>query len=227
MPRRPLTRRQRRAMIIAGCILITIVAVTLAPIEPDEIWQLGATISQHPVAIAGVILLMAATMTLGLPGSLCFWLIAPFQTTPVAVAMLVTGSVAGALGAYMLSYRLSETMETGKLGRKVIRLLERRSDFLTQSALRILPGFPHALVNFGSGILRLPLPGFLIAAVVGLSIKWSVYAAAVQGTVSAAQAERALDFWTLMPLILMAGLLIAGGVVRRSLDRKLATPDSR
>jgi hypothetical protein len=54
-------------------------------------------------------------------------------------------------------------------------ILSTRSDFFTQAALRVLPGFPHGIINYSAGLLRLPPRAFLLAAVLGLAVKWAMY----------------------------------------------------
>ncbi|SDU28299.1 VTT domain-containing protein [Halopseudomonas salegens] len=187
----------------------------LQPIGIDELLHWGIALAGHSATLPTLLLLMAALMSFGLPGSLCFWLIAPFYSPLISVPVLVMGSVAGAAGAYALGHRVGSAVRPNRLARQVLTLLARRSDFLTQCALRILPAFPHAFINLAAGVLHLPLTSFLLAAVLGLSIKWLVYAYAVHGMVSARLAEQSLDLSTLLPLFGLAGLLLTGSLVRR------------
>ena len=214
---RPQQTHRRSAAWIA--LVVILVGLTLAgfylPIEIGELWRWGATLAEHPSSIIGVVVIMALLMSFGLPGSLCFWLIAPFHAPWLSVSMLMIGSVAGALGAYHVGKGLGQTWRPGKLARHILHLLSKRSDFFTQCALRILPGFPHSFVNLASGVLRLPLKVFFCAAVLGLAAKWTVYAQAVHGMVSAAQAEQALDFSATLPLILLAVLMVLGSLSKR------------
>lgn len=187
----------------------------LLPVSIADLWRWGAALASHPLAIVGIVLVMIVLMSFGLPGSMCFWLIAPFHAPWLSVSMLLVGSVGGALGAYLVGRGLGSAWRPGKLARQVLRLLGKRSDFLTQCALRILPGFPHAFINLAAGVLRLPLAPYLLAACLGLGIKWSVYAQAVHGMVSATHAESAMGVATMAPLILLAALMAAGGLARR------------
>tara|TARA_R110002051_G_scaffold17586_2_gene51167 strand:+ start:14104 stop:14727 length:624 start_codon:yes stop_codon:yes gene_type:complete len=192
-----------------------ILGAVLLPIEISYLLRWGAELAGHPLAVIGMVIVMALLMSFGLPGSLCFWLIAPFHAPLLSISMLLVGSVAGAMGAYRLGKGLGDAWRPGRLARQVLNLLGKRSDFLTQCALRILPGFPHAFVNLAGGVLHLPLAGFFVAAVVGLAVKWTVYAQAVHGMVSASQAEQALGLGTLLPLIILALLLALGGLAKR------------
>lgn len=220
MPERPTPNRLPLYLFLTALIVL-IMTGALLPIEINHLLHWGAELASHPLAIIGMVVLMALLMSFGLPGSLCFWLIAPFHAPLFSISMLLVGSVAGAMGAYRVGNGLGSAWRPNQLARRVLHLLSKRSDFLTQCALRILPGFPHAFVNLAGGVLRLPLAGFFAAAVVGLAVKWSVYAQAVHGMVSARQAEQALGFATLLPLIILAALLALGALAKRWLFSRL------
>lgn len=168
--------------------------------------------------IISVILVMAVTLALGLPGSIGLWLIAPFYTPLAATPMLIVGSVLGALGAYWLSARVGDRWTPKGLTRKIMRRLEQRSDFLTQCALRVLPGFPHSVVNYAAGLLRLPLGTFLLAATIGLGVKWAVYASAIYGALEAVDSDEALGIGVVLPLLALTVLLLVGAWVRRRVE---------
>lgn len=220
MPDRPQSkRRSSLLLLLLAAVGVLMVGAIFLPLEISDLWRWGAEMAGHPLAVIGIVLVMALLMSFGLPGSLCFWLIAPFHAPLLSISMLLVGSVAGAIGAYRLGKGLGDTWRPGKLARQVLSLLGKRSDFLLQCALRILPGFPHAFINLAGGVLRLPFGAFCFAAIVGLAIKWTVYAQAVHGMVSASQAEQALGLSTLLPLILLAALLILGGLAKRWLFR--------
>ena len=174
--------------------------------------------SHHPVVIISVILIMAVTLALGLPGSIGLWLIAPFYTPLAATPMLILGSLGGALGAYYLSSRFSDRLAPKGLTRKIMRKLEKRSDFLTQCALRVLPGFPHSVVNFAAGLLRLPLGTFVMAAIIGLGVKWAVYASAIYGALEAVESEEAVRPEVILPLVALTLLLLIGAWLRRRVE---------
>lgn len=203
-------------IVIAACSLaLLLLAGWLLPVTIADLWQWGERVSGHPLAILGIVLLMAALMTFGLAGSLCFWVIAPFHPPWLSVCMLLAGSVAGALGAYRVGAGLGKAWSGGRISRQILRLLTSRSDLLTQCALRIMPGVPHALINLAAGVLRLPLAIFASAAVIGLTVKWAIYSHTVHGMVSASRAEEALAFEAVIPLLVLGGLLILGGAARR------------
>lgn len=211
-------------LILIGFALLLLIAALL-PISVGDLWQWGAKLAGHPLAIVGIVVLMAVMMSFGLPGSLLFWIIAPFHAPWLSTSMLLVGSIGGALGAYRVGKRLGDTWRPDKYARQILRLLGKRSDFLTQCALRILPGFPHAFINLAGGVLHLPLLSFSLAALLGLGIKWGLYTHAVHGMVSANQAEQALSVYAMLPLFIFAGLMILGALVRQLWLRKSQQPE--
>jgi uncharacterized membrane protein YdjX (TVP38/TMEM64 family) len=175
--------------------------------------------SHHPLVVIGVMLTMAVTLAVGLPGSIGLWLIAPFYPPHIATPMLILGSVSGALGAYYLAARVGKRWNPEGLTRKIMEMLSKRGDLLTQCALRVLPGFPHSVINYAAGLCRLPLSTFVMAAALGLGIKWAVYASAIHSGLQAV--SRGDDFITLdliLPLIALALLLLIGAWMRRRVE---------
>ncbi len=214
--------RPRRLWLLPLLILAGVVVASVQPYGVDELLGFGRELAGNPLFLLAVVLAMALLFTFGLPGSLGIWLIAPFQPPLIATALLVVGSVGGAYGAYRFSARLRGDWEPEGVGAHVVRLLSNNGGWVVQTALRILPGFPHSVVNFAGGVLGLGLVGFLGAAVVGLSIKWGVYAGAVYGLVEALESDQALDPATLAPLLVLSVLLLLGVAARRYLTSNVS-----
>jgi len=213
----PLKRPWRWVAIGAAILMAGYLWIWHSP-ELADVQRWADEASHHPLVILSVILVMAVTLAVGLPGSIGLWLIAPFYSPLAATPMLIVGSVAGALGAYYLSARFSDRWTPGSLTRKIMGKLERRSDFLTQCALRVLPGFPHSVVNFAAGLLRLPLGTFVMSAIIGLGVKWAVYASAIYGALEAVESEEALSLNVILPLVALTLLLLAGAWLRRRVE---------
>ncbi|RUR40685.1 TVP38/TMEM64 family protein [Vreelandella populi] len=169
----------------------------------------------HPAVIAGVVVLTALTVTVGLPGSIGLWLIAPFYPPLMATLLLTLGSVAGAFGGYQLAAHTGTRWKPKGLTLRVTQTLQARSDLLTQCAFRVLPGFPHAVINFAAGLSRISLSIFLLAAALGLSVKWGVYSSAIYGALEAIEEEDALQFEVLLPLVALTLLLLVGAWFKR------------
>jgi uncharacterized membrane protein YdjX (TVP38/TMEM64 family) len=187
------------------------------PVGLDELLTRGERIGRSPLFLTVVVALIVVMFTLGMPGSLGLWLIAPFNPPLIATVLLVVASTSGALGAYFLAGHLHRDWRPSGMSGRVVKILERHGDMLTQTAIRVLPGFPHSVINFAGGVLRLPLAGFITAAIVGLSIKWAIYASAVHGITDAVAAGSVLRLDTLAPLFILAVMVLAGAWFRRRL----------
>lgn len=97
---------------------------------------------------AAIIALQVIMFVFALSGSSLVWVAAVLYSPPLATLILTAGGIGGALVAYLFAHRLTRVMaEQAKDGR-VYRLLEAHGDFLTLSALRVLPGMPHSLINY-------------------------------------------------------------------------------
>jgi uncharacterized membrane protein YdjX (TVP38/TMEM64 family) len=154
---------------------------------------------------AGLVLIQVALFTFALPGSTLVWVAAPLYPAPAAALILTTGGTVGAATAYLFARRLARTEE-----HPLHRLLRARGDFLTLSAVRLLPGVPHSLINYGAGSLRLPLARFLAATALALSVKTLLYSSAIREVVDSASPSDLLRPATLLPLVGLALLLLLG-----------------
>lgn len=216
--RSPILRRYAGAALLAVLVAAGLAFALWQPLEPAELLALGERWAAHPAMSLLVALAMALLFVFALPGSLGFWLIAPFQPWLFAVPLLVAASLVGGLGAYALAARLGHVQPLTPRAGRIREVLARRSDLLTLCALRIFPGFPHSVINYAAGALRLPLSRFVVATVVGLGVKFGVYAAAVRACVDALAAGEGIDPLAFWPLLVLALLLLGGVWLRHRLD---------
>lgn len=210
----PLTARAGLTILAALVILGTLLLVD-SP-SPDILWQIGNRLADNPWTAVALVLLQVVLFGLALPGSMVFWLIAPFYSPLVATLLLTLGGTGGALAARRLSRWLGRNWQPAERKRgPLLALLRENSGFMGQLAVRVLPGFPHSVVNYTAGLLRWPLPTFLAAALLGLTLKSLVYASAVHGLVEAELEDRPIDAGTLLPLVALALLLILAMLWKR------------
>jgi uncharacterized membrane protein YdjX (TVP38/TMEM64 family) len=208
-------RRQRWRLLAVSILAIVVVALAIyQPVAMVDALAWGEALAPHPATVPLLILLQALLLALALPGTLMLWIVAPFYHPLAAAAILTTGSTLGALGAYYTARWLGRAWRPGPTGQRVLRLLRRQGDVWTQLALRVLPGFPHSVVNYGSGTLGLPLPGFLLAAAAGLGAKWVVYAYAVQTLMQSGIEGESISPASLLPLLALVALLAGGRWLR-------------
>ncbi|MCC5794619.1 MAG: VTT domain-containing protein [Chromatiales bacterium] len=149
---------------------------------------------------------------LALPGSAMVWVVAVLYPPWASTAILTVGGTAGALAAWLFAARMTgDSMNDNR----VYRLLERQGDFLTLCAVRLLPGFPHSLINYAAGTLSLPLPRFLVSSAVGLGAKAWLYSSAIHELAGAASAADMISWRTIAPLVVLALLALGGSIARK------------
>jgi uncharacterized membrane protein YdjX (TVP38/TMEM64 family) len=176
---------------------------------------------QIPTAIVAA---QVALYTFAQPGSMLLWVAALLYSPPAATLILTAGGTSGALGAYLFARRLARPDPGRARQGRLLRLLERQGDFFTLCALRVLPGMPHSVINYASGVLALPLPRFLCATALGLAVKSYLYCSALGGVIGAAAPSDLVRLEVLGPLILIALLLLLGSFALRQAARKRGAP---
>ena len=205
-------------LLLLTLILLGFISYFLGLFDLGKILTVAQDYAQYwwpPVVLIAVQVLL---YTLALPGSLVFWVLALIYEPVTATLILVTGSTLGALTAYWFA-RQESLMWVSYIQRsRFFHLLEKRGDFLTLSALRIMPGFPHSVINYGSGILRLPLGQFLVSTLIGVTLKNFLYTSAVYGAVTAADPSELIRIETIGPLILVALLFTLAALFRNYLS---------
>jgi uncharacterized membrane protein YdjX (TVP38/TMEM64 family) len=202
--------REHPGAVIMLLVLIGTIVAMAAPAEVMALMAHGERLAAHPATLTMLIVIQALLFTFSLPGSVMVWVVAPFMHPVKATLVLIIGSIIGCLGAYWFAHRLGTSTRDSLEEKAAYRILRRHSDAFTQCALRLLPGFPHSVVNYAAGTLALPLTGFTLAIVVGLGLKWALYSSVIYALVEAGEGELQLGFWQLSPLLGLAVLLILG-----------------
>lgn len=157
-----------------------------------------------------LILLQALLFTFALPGSAILWVVAPIYPPVIATIILTTGSTIGALSANLFARRGTSAWTEGVRNSHLFQVLKRRGDFLNLCAIRLFPAFPHSVLNYGAGMLRLPLTRFLLSSLIGLASKSFLYSNAIHGAISSANLAELVQLKTLAPLFVLALLAVIG-----------------
>ncbi len=212
--------------------LLVVAGVTFALTEPvDRAGALawGETLAETPWTAPLLVAIQVVLFALGLPGSLVVWVIAPFYPPLIATLLMLVGSVLGAVGAYIVAKYLGDGVRHRLEHQRTYRILSARSDFFTQTALRALPGFPHGIINYSAGLLRLPWSGFLCAAVLGLAAKWAVYCWSIHALFEQGLArdleQQGPGAGALIPLVLLTVFLGVGSLITARLKARAAADD--
>lgn len=148
-----------------------------------------------------LVLLQVLLFAFALPGSAVVWLAAPLFAPTAATAILTAGGCGGALAAYAFARRLTGASLARLQASRGFRLMQREGGFLLLCALRLAPGFPHSVINYAAGTLRLPLGPFLAAAAIGFAAKAWLYSNAIDAALAAGRPADLLAARTLWPLV--------------------------
>jgi len=154
------------------------------------------------------ILIQIILYMFALPGSSLLWLVAPIYEPLLATFILVVGSTLGGLAAYWFAHHTTSALVERVRHQRLFFILQKRSDFALLFSLRLFPGFPHSVINYSAGVLKLPLGSFILSAVLGLSVKTYLYANVIYQTVGINDYSRIFQFETLGILILLVLLTI-------------------
>ena len=159
-----------------------------------------------------LIVLQVILFTFALAGSTFLWVAATLYQPVTASFILATGATLGGISAYFFSKRLADDWVHKIERSKAYRLLQKNDNFFTLLALRIFPAFPHAVINYSSGILKVKLKYFIPAAFIGIGLKSYVFSMVIYKAASTGSIYDLLDISVLAPLIFLS-LLIAVGMV--------------
>jgi uncharacterized membrane protein YdjX (TVP38/TMEM64 family) len=159
---------------------------------------------------------------LALPGSSLIWVAAVLYKPLQATLLIVCGGTLGGFAGYFISKRISQkdNSEEKKNNSMFFDFLEKNSNFLALCAVRMVPGIPHSVINYGSGILNVPWLRFVSATMIGFAVKGFVYASAIHETIEISDISEIGKLQTLWPLLILAGLMMLGHVFQHFLTIK-------
>lgn len=170
----------------------------------------------------GVLLVAIQTVlfTFAIAGSSMVWITAVLFTPLTSTAIITTGTTLGAISAYFFSERLSEEWTQKIKNTRIYKLLRKEGNFFILFALRMMPGFPHSVINYSSGILKIKFISFIPAAIMGTAIKTYVYSALIYNATTPGALTSSISLSTVWPLLLLSLLILAGAFVKRHLENK-------
>ena len=226
-------RHTKKLLIIALLITVGISLEFAGLLDAEEMLSVARQYSEHWWLVIILILLQTVLFTFALAGSFFLWIVAPLYPPVIAALILAAGGTLGGIGAFFFSRRLTDDWIARIENSHAYRLLHKQDNFFTLFALRVLPTFPHSLVNYSSGMLKVKLSHFIAAALLGLFIKSYVYSNVIyKAASSASQADQSvlmdelMDIKTFGPLILLSVITLVGVYLRYRLDKKKTeTPD--
>ena len=188
-------------------------------LNPQELILIGRDYADHWWLIALLILLQVLLFTFALAGSQFLWVAASLYSPLTATFILTAGATLGGLSAYLFSAKLTEEWSDKVRASRVYNMLEKQDKFFTLLAMRIMPAFPHSLVNYSSGMLRVKWIHFIPATIIGISVKSYAYAQVIYAATGSATFTTLLDFSTYGPPLLISVFIITGLFIKYRLDK--------
>lgn len=205
-----MTQRHRiRLLLVALIITIGFYLQVAGWFDAAQVVEFARGYAQHWWLILILIAAQTVLFTFALAGSLFLWIAAPLYPPPVATFILAAGGTLGGLGAYYFSEFLTLDWKQRIESSRSYKLLHAQDNFFTLFAMRVFPAFPHSLVNYSAGILNARLSHFIVAAILGISIKSYVYCRVIYSAASSLSVEVLLDVWILGPLVLLSSISAA------------------
>ena len=146
----------------------------------------------------GCIFAIPATLFIAVAGALWGW--------KLGLAYAIAGGMLGASASYFLGRYLGEGLleRFGKAGAAVTRQIK-RAGFQTMLIVRLIPGPPFAMWNYGAGVARFPFGVYFIATLLGTLPAHFVFAYSADALFSGTMTERE----AIKHLAIVAALLIA------------------
>jgi uncharacterized membrane protein YdjX (TVP38/TMEM64 family) len=203
------------ALMISAGILLEIAGL----LDAEKMLSIARQYSDKWWLVLILIILQIILFTFALAGSFFLWIVAPLYPPAMATFILAAGGTLGGVCAYLFSKRLTDDWIARIEKSHAYRLLHKHDDFFVLFAMRVLPAFPHSLVNYSSGILKVKLSHFILAAISGLTIKCYIYSLVIYNAASSASIDDLFDISTYGPLILLSMISLAGVFIKYRLTK--------
>ena len=193
-------------------------------LNPGEIIVMARQYTDHWWLPVILVLLQVLLFTFALAGTVFLWVAAVLFPPVTASIILATGATLGGLSAYFFSATLSDEWVHRVENSNIYKVLHKQDNFFALLAMRIMPAFPHGLVNYSSGILKVNLVYFVPATFIGIGLKSYVYAPVIYQAAGGASLNDLLNIATFGPLVLLSVVILGGVVVKYKWDQKHGIP---
>lgn len=183
-------------------------------LDVEKMLNLARAYADNWWLILVLILLQVIMFTFALAGSIFLWIAAPLYPPAMATFILAAGATLGGVTAYLFSKRLTDDWRERIENSHAYKLLQKQDNFFVLFALRVFPAFPHSLINYSSGILKVKLSHFIPAAILGISIKSYLYSNVIYNATTSASVEDLFDISTYGPLLLLSAITLIGVFIK-------------
>ena len=197
-------------LLVTAGILLEIAGL----LDAEKMLNIARAYADNWWLVLVLILLQIIMFTFALAGSFFLWIVAPLYPPAMATFILAAGATLGGVTAYFFSKRLTDVWIERIENSHAYKLLHKQDNFFVLFALRVFPAFPHSLINYSSGILKVKLSHFIPAAILGISIKSYIYSNVIYNATTSASVEDLFDISTYGPLILLSAITLIGVFIK-------------
>ena len=204
-------------------VILVLVGITLqlsGTIDVRQIISLAREYADYWWLGLLLVAIQAVLFTFALAGSSMLWIIAVLFTPLISTVMITTGTTLGGILAYLFSNKMSDEWVSKAQHSRIYRLLKENSNFYTLLSLRLMPGFPHSVINYSAGILKVGFTRFIPATIAGSAIKSYVYSSVIYKATTIDNSAGEIEFSDIWPLLALSLLLLAGMAVKSYLVHK-------
>ncbi len=197
-----------KLLLLGALLLLGVLFQKMGLVDWLEVLELSRHYAHHWWFPPLIILAMVVFYALALPGSFFMWLTGAIFVPLVATGIIVVGGVGGAVLGYFFSRSLARGESDRIRHKPLFNLLRRHGDFITLCAVRTFPSFPHSVINYGAGILGLPLGYFIASTIIGFTLKGYLYSVAIYQLTHMEQPGEFLSWQLLAPLVALSALFV-------------------
>lgn len=204
-----------RSLVLFLVFVLALVALFQTGLNDEIRFEKLRQLGENPLTPVLIVLAMTASWTFALPGSVFFFVTPLLFGALEATGIVCLGSALGTLGGYASARYVGGPWVQRFGNHRVMKFLERHSSFASLFAVRVVPSSQHWLINYGAGLLKIPVGKFLLATVSAVAIKAFLYAKAIQGSIGASNIRDALNWETVAALVVLGALAVGGHIWQR------------
>ena len=209
-----------KIIILVALIALGIILQISGSIDSEQLVTVARQYADHWWMGILLVAIQAVLFTFAMAGSSLLWIIAALFPPVISTVIITAGTTLGAVSAYLFSERLSVEWAQKVKNTRIYKLLQNEGNFFTLFALRVMPGFPHSVINYSSGILKIKFIEFIPAAIVGTAIKTYVYSALIYNATTPGALTSTINLSTVWPLLALSLLILAAIIAKHYLYNK-------
>ena len=209
-----------KIIILVALIALGIILQISGSIDSEQLVTVARQYADHWWMGILLVAIQAVLFTFAMAGSSLLWIIAALFPPVISTVIITAGTTLGAVSAYLFSERLSVEWSQKVKNTRIYKLLQNEGNFFTLFALRVMPGFPHSVINYSSGILKIKFIEFIPAAIVGTAIKTYVYSALIYNATTPGALTSTIKLSTVWPLLALSLLILAAIIAKHYLYNK-------